>query len=425
MRAAPAGGERLPAGGERLPASAGPHQDDAVDGLGRLEAATAELEPPFAIVDLDALDANAAEMEARAGGKPIRLASKSVRCRPLQARVSQRPGFVGTLAYTLPEALWLTACGVEDVLVAYPSVDRRALAELAALAAERPQPPVAMVDCVEHLHLIEECGARRDAPVRVCIDVDAGWAPLRGRVRIGAKRSPVHTAEQAQALAHEILARPALRLVGLMAYEAQIAGLGDAPHGRPVRGLAIRALQAASRAELARRRAEIVAAVRALAPLELVNGGGTGSLQSTSAEAAVTELGAGSGLYGPTLFDAYRAFKPRPATMFALPIVRRPSRSVATALGGGYLASGPADASRLPSPYLPARLRLDRNEGAGEVQTPLLGGPVRSLALGSRVWFRHAKAGELCERFDRLYAISGDSVVEELPTYRGEGRCFL
>ncbi|HXP37504.1 MAG TPA: amino acid deaminase/aldolase, partial [Solirubrobacteraceae bacterium] len=160
-------------------------------------------------------------------------------------------------------------------------------------------------------------------------------------------------------------------------------------------------------------------------PLELVNGGGTGSLELTAREDAVSELTAGSGLYAPTLFDAYRAFTPRPAALFALPVVRRPGRGVVTALGGGYLASGPADAARLPRPYLPAGLTLDAQEGAGEVQTPLLGSPADGLALGDRVYMRHAKAGELCERFASVHVIAGEEIVEELPTYRGEGRCFL
>jgi D-serine deaminase-like pyridoxal phosphate-dependent protein len=211
----------------------------------------------------------------------------------------------------------------------------------------------------------------------------------------------------------------------MMAYESQIAGLGDAPPGRPLRGAAIRLLQLASARELARRRAAAVRAVRAVAPLQFVNGGGTGSLSGTAREPAVTELAAGSGLYGPTLFDTYHAFKVRPAAMFALPVVRRPGPGVVTVLGGGYLASGPADSSRLPSPYLPAGLRLDGQEGAGEVQTPLLGYAADTLRVGDRVFFRHAKAGELCERFDRLYLIEGERVVEEVPSYRGEGMCFL
>jgi D-serine deaminase-like pyridoxal phosphate-dependent protein len=96
-----------------------------------------------------------------------------------------------------------------------------------------------------------------------------------------------------------------------------------------------------------------------------------------------------------------------------------------TVLGGGYLASGPGDGARVPTPYLPPGLALDREEGAGEVQTPLLGAAADDLALGGRVYFRHAKAGELCERFASLHLIQGGEIVEEVPTYRGEGQCFL
>jgi D-serine deaminase-like pyridoxal phosphate-dependent protein len=392
----------------------------------RLERATAELEAPFALVDMDAMWANAQEMLARAAPKPIRLASKSVRCRALQERVLASPGYRGTLAFTLPEALWLAEHGAEDLLVAYPTTDRAALRRLAEGA-----PVTVMVDSVEQLELIDRAlTGRAHTAISVCIDVDGGWWPLGGGMRVGVKRSPVHTPDQAAALASAITAREGYRLRGVMVYEAQIAGLGDSPPGRPLRGGLIRAMQARSARELRERRAAVVAAVSdvaaaAGAPLELVNGGGTGSLARTAAEAAVTEVTGGSGLYGPALFDSYRAFKPRPAALFALPVVRRPRAGVVTALGGGYLASGPADSARLPRLHLPAGLRLDGQEGAGEVQTPLLGAGADELALGDRVYMRHAKAGELCERFDRLYLLEGERIVDEVPTYRGEGRCFL
>jgi D-serine deaminase-like pyridoxal phosphate-dependent protein len=394
--------------------------------LERLDRATAALDPPFAVVDLDALEANARDLLRRAGGTPIRLASKSIRCRALLERtLASDAGFRGTLAYTLPEALWLAGHGQRDLVVAYPTTDRAALR---ALATRDEDAGIAvMVDDVAQLELIEAAitGAGPRRPIRVCIDADAGWRPLGGRVRIGVKRSPLHSPEQVTALAHAIVARPAFRLVGLMAYEAQIAGLGDRPPGRPLLGLALRAVQRASARELAARRAAIVAAVQEVAPLELVNGGGTGSLELTGAEPAVTEVAAGSGLYGPTLFDAYTRFAPRPAALFALPVTRRPGRGVVTALGGGYLASGSGDRARLPRPYLPAGLRLDGREGAGEVQTPLLGAAADALRIGERVWLRHAKAGELCERFAELHLVAGDRVVETVPTYRGEGQCFL
>jgi D-serine deaminase-like pyridoxal phosphate-dependent protein len=386
----------------------------------RLNAATADLDPPFAVVDLDAFDANAAELLRRAAGKPVRLASKSVRCREL-ARRAHGAGLRGTLAFTLPEALWLEE---DDVVVGYPTVDRAALRELAGSGPARETVTV-MVDSREHLEALAAAGATPEGPVRVCLDVDASWWALGGRIRVGAKRSPLRTAGQVVDLAREVEGRPELALDGLMMYEAQIAGVGDAPPGNPLRGAALRAMQRASGREIADRRAAIVSAVREVAPLRFVNGGGTGSVEATAAEASVTEVAAGSGLFAPTLFDAYRAFTPRPAAFFALPVVRRPSLRAATVLGGGYPASGPAGRDRLPRPAVPPGLRLDPLEGAGEVQTPLLGRGARSLRVGDRVWMRHAKAGELCERFDVLHLVQGDRRVATVPTYRGEGRTFL
>jgi len=389
----------------------------------RYDAATARLEPPFAIVDLEAFQANAADLVRRARGKPIRVASKSVRCRTLLETVLATEGFSGVMAFTLPEALWLAAEGLsDDILVAYPTVDRTALAELAR--DERAAATVTvMVDCAEHLDLIQSVAG--DLPVRVCIDIDAAWRTAGGRVRIGALRSPVRTAEEAAALAGEIVRRPGLRLVGLMAYESQIAGVGDNPPGKPLFSRAVRFVQAQSRVELARRRAAIVKAVRREADLEFVNGGGTGSVEKTAAEMAVTEVAAGSGLYQSVLFDHYTNFTGRPAALFALPVVRRPGPAVVTVLGGGYLASGVGDHSRLPQPFLPAGLRFDPKEGAGEVQTPLIGAAADQLEIGGRVYFRHAKAGELCERFAELHLVDGDKVTATVPTYRGEGKTFL
>jgi D-serine deaminase-like pyridoxal phosphate-dependent protein len=392
----------------------------------RYEAIFAEVEAPFAFVDLDALWANAGEMLARALGKPVRVASKSLRCRALLERLLGDEGFEGLMTFTLPETLWLAERGFENLLLAYPTADTGALGELALRSVANPESaPIVMVDCVAQLDAIESVLGAGAAPVRVCIDVDASWWALGGRIKVGPKRSPVHTVEQAVALAREIERRPQLRLAALMAYEGQIAGVGDRPPGRRLRGRAIRFMQRRSAAELAERRAAIVAAIGEVAELPIVNGGGTGSLELTAAEEAVTEVTAGSGFYAPALFDHYSRFSLTPAAGFALPIVRKPVPSIATALGGGYLASGSGDPARLPVPWLPAGLRLDSEEGAGEVQTPLLGPPAAGLSIGDRVYMRHAKAGELCERFDTLHLVEGDEIIDVVPTYRGEGRTFL
>ena len=382
------------------------------------------LDAPFALVDLDAMWLNAAEMTGRAGGRPIRVASKSVRSRPILERILARDeGFRGLMTFTLDETLWLHGHGFRDLLLAYPTADRAALAHLVRLEGEGR--PIVMVDSIDHLELIATAGASAARPVRVCIELDVGFHLARGRVKIGPKRSSIRTPEQAVAIAREIVRRPGLELAGLMGYEGHIAGVGDRPLGKPVQGRVIRRMQRASAKEIAERRAEVVEAVREVAPLPLVNGGGTGSLHTTSAESAVTELTAGSGFFAPTLFDRYSAFRLRPAAMFALPVVRRPGARTATLLGGGYLASGAAGPDRLPQPHQPEGLKLSSLEGAGEVQTPVTGDTAAALQVGDNVYMRHAKAGELCEHFETLHLVSGGQVVDEVPTYRGEGRCFL
>ncbi|MFF7260159.1 amino acid deaminase/aldolase [Streptomyces sp. NPDC008159] len=391
----------------------------------RYDRATAHLDAPLAIVDLDAFDANADDLARRAGGKPIRVASKSVRCRALLERVLAREGFQGIMSFTLAESLWLARSGFDDILLAYPSADQDAFAELAGdpkLAAA----VTVMVDDPAHLRLIENSRRGGTEVVRVCLELDTSLKLLGGRVRIGARRSPLHSPEQVAEVARAVAERPGFKLVGIMAYEGHIAGVGDSVAGRPLRSRAVRLMQATAKKELAARRAEVVRAVRRVAPdLEFVNGGGTGSVQHTAAEDAVTEIGAGSGLYVPRLFDNYTSFSGRPAALFAMPVVRRPGVGVVTVLGGGYPASGAAGPDRLPVPYLPEGLKYDPQEGPGEVQTPLLGAPADDLLLGDKVWFRHAKAGELCERFDVLHLVEGDEVTATVPTYRGEGHTFL
>jgi D-serine deaminase-like pyridoxal phosphate-dependent protein len=398
------------------------------DRLARYGAALAELDPPFAFVDLDAMWANSAAMLRRAGGKPIRVASKSLRCRGLLSDVLARdPGYRGVLAFTLPEALWLWDEGFRDLLVAYPTVDRAALRALSAVTADDPRhAPIVMIDSVDHLDLIDAAvGRERGAAIRVCLDFDASYWVAGGKLRLGPKRTPVHAPGEARRLAEEINGRPGFELVAMMSYEGHIAGVGDVVPGNPVKSLAIARLQRASYEELRARRAEAVRSVRAVADLELVNAGGTGDLHLIADEDAVTEGAAGSGFYAPALFDNYSAFSLDPAAFFALPVCRRPSADVATVLGGGYLASGVGGRDRMPVPYLPSGLTVDRFEGTGEVQTPLHGEAAARLQIGDRVYFRHVKAGELCERFDRLYLVSGDTIVGELPTYRGEGKTFL
>ena len=400
---------------------------DVQDRYARYDRATADLDPPFAVVDLAAFDSNARDLVRRSGGVPIRVVSKSLRCRHLIERALARPGYRGIMCYSLAEAIWLHSIGLsDDLLVAYPTADRAALRALAADEAARQHITVT-IDSAGHLDFIDATIGAGHPQIRVCLDLDMSWRPLAHGpvVQIGTWRSPLRSPAEAALFAETVLKRPGFSLVGVLGYEGQIAGLGDAPPGRPVRAALVQAMQARSSAELNDRRTEVVRRIRAIAPLEFVNGGGTGSLESTSADKSVTELAAGSGLVGPTLFDAYAKFHPQPALLYALPVVRRPKAGVATLFSGGYVASGTGTPDRLPSPFWPAGLRLTKTEGAGEVQTPVLGTAADGLRIGDRVWMRHAKGGELAERITRYHLISPDEPdAVSVPTYRGDGQCF-
>jgi D-serine deaminase-like pyridoxal phosphate-dependent protein len=397
-----------------------------------LTAATAELDTPFGAISVEALAANAFDLLDRAAGMPIRVASKSVRVRGVLDAVLALPGYRGILAYTLPEALWLAEgdARYDDIVVGYPSVDRAAIARLAG-DAQLASRVTLMIDDLAQLDLIDAVVApnRRAAPIRLALELDSSYeSVLLGHV--GVRRSPVHTAEAARTIAAAIVARPGFRLVGMMGYEAQIAGLTNKGTGRATaRAAVIRRMQRASAAELADRRGAAVAAVRELAELEFVNGGGTGSLETTRVDASVTELAAGSGLFGPHLFDGYVQFTPAPAAAFSLSVVRRPTPQIATLLGGGWIASGPTGPDRQPQLVWPEGLSTLPREASGEVQTPVTGAAAERLSVGDRVWLRHTKAGELSEHVNAFALVTdvgnGAELVGELPTYRGEGKAFL
>jgi len=376
-----------------------------------LESATAGLPAPFAAVDLTAFDANAEDLVRRASGRPIRVASKSVRCRTLLRRVLDRPGFAGVMAYAVPEAVWLVRHGFSDVFVAYPSVDVDWIRSV--VQDEQLRGDITLtIDSVEHVQFLA-AQVGKGSGLRVALDVDCS---LRiNKLHLGVRRSPLRTPSQAMTVTRSAL-DAGLRVAGVMFYDAQVAGMPD-------RGPHLKVLKKRSLADLAHRRAPLVEVVRALTDLDFVNGGGTGSLDRLATADSLTELAAGSGLYAPTLFDAYDDFTPRPAMTFALPVVRRPAKGIVTAYSGGYVASGEPGWSRVPTPVNRA-LSLIRTEAAGEVQTPLRGPTADRLRIGDRVWMRGAKAGELLERFDHVHLVEEGRFVETVPSYRGEGQNF-
>ena len=379
---------------------------------------------PAAFIDLDALDANLADLRTRAGTLPIRLVTKSVRSVAILRRVlASGAPFRGLMCYSPAEAAWLASQGFHDLLVAYPSVEP---GDLRAVAAQlRAGRTIAlMVDSAAQVQRIAAIAQLEGVVQPLAIDLDMS-SDFPG-LHFGVFRSPINGPDAALALAAEIARHPSLRLDGLMGYESQIAGLMDEVPGQQLKNAVVRLLKRRSIPEVNERRRATVAALAAAGhALRFVNGGGTGSFESTRNDSSVTELAAGSGLYVPTLFDHYRAFRGRPAAGFAVAVTRAPAPGIVTCAGGGYPASGPGGADRMPRPWLPEGCGLIGTEGAGEVQTPVRVPAGVALAPGDPLLFRHAKAGELCERFNELLLIEGGAVVDKVATYRGDGKCFL
>jgi D-serine deaminase-like pyridoxal phosphate-dependent protein len=388
----------------------------------RLKAAIQGRPLPLGLVDLDAMDANVALFADVTRDKAVRVATKSIRSPALLRHAVDRGGapFGTLMTYAARETPWLLEAGFKDLLLAYPTTQSGDLALVAKANAEGAVVSV-VADASEHLDALEAAGRAASTKIPVVIDVDVSYRAVGG-VHLGVLRSPLRSPEQVRDFAVEITKRAHLSFHGVMAYEAQVAGIADHDPFSPRLDAIKRGIKALSRTDVARSRAEIVRALtEAGMPPPLFNGGGTGSIHSSLADPSLSEVTVGSGFLASHLFDHYRDVPLRPAVYFALEVVRAPRPDVVTCHGGGYIASGEAGPSRLPRPALPEGLSLVPLEGAGEVQTPLRVPRGVSLRIGDPVFFRHAKAGELAEHFTEYLLVRGGEVVGEAKTYRGLG----
>lgn len=386
---------------------------------------------PLAFIDLEAFDANIDYVRSvvEGTGRSVRLGTKSIRCEPLTKRIFERggAGFRGLLTFTVQETAWLADKGYDDMLVAYPTVQPSDM-ELMARMAKAGRKVMLMVDHLEHLKALSLAGQKAGTEILACLEVDMAYRPLgAGAVHLGMRRSPLRTPDEALALVRSAKGLPNVRINSIMGYEGHIAGTSDNVPGKSLNNALMRFIKRQSIHEFTPRRDAVVQALRAEGvQLEIVNGGGSGSLVSTLADPLVTEVTVGSGFYCSALFHHFREVEYRPAAFFATQVVRIPAPGMVTCLGGGYTASGPMGPDKLPRPVLPVGLKYLSLEGAGEVQTPLaLPEDCPALELGDPVVFQHAKSGELCERFSELKLIQNGKIIDRVPTYRGEGQTFL
>lgn len=385
---------------------------------------------PAAVVDLDAFDRNVdlfvRFLESSGGRHSIRLASKSVRVPALMRRVLDRGApFRGLMCYTPTEAEFLAQNGFDDLLVAYPTHQANDLASLRRVH-ESGKTIRQMVDSVAAAQHIAGAMQGVAKPFEIVLDIDMSLRMARGGVHLGVRRSPIRSAQQVLDFFRAIAKLPSIRCRSLMGYEAQVAGIGDDNPFKRSTAPILNWVRSKSITRGADLRREITDVLREDGfEIELFNGGGSGSILSTAAEPWLTEVTVGSGLLCSHLFSYYRSLPLQPACFFVLQACRASDPGYVTCSGGGYIASGEPGWEKVPVPYLPAGLRLVSVEGCGEVQTPVRVPKGTKLAVGDPVLFRHAKAGELAEHFNSYRLVENGAIIDEVPTYRGLGQCFL
>lgn len=388
----------------------------------RFDQAFQEIERPFAWIDFDALDKNIATVRNDCGEKNIRIATKSIRSIEILRYIHDNlPNGIGYMTFTAAETLFLLQQHFDDFLLGYPVMEEDSVRQLLHFV-KAGKTVTFMVDKQEHVSFLARLGQELGVRVQVCIDINV--SNDFKLLYFGTKRSSLYSLESLTPFLKFIEQQPYIEVVGAMGYEAQIAGVGNRP-ANAIKGRIIEAMQQQAKKQVTQFRRLAIAHIKAYFPkVRFINGGGSGSMAYTAQQREVTEITVGSAFYAPALFDQFTHLQLEKAAGFALRVTRKPEKNIVVCHGGGYTASGAIGVDRLPVFYEPAFYSYLSLEGAGEVQSPIKV-KHKKVKVGDTLYFRHAKAGELCERFQKLHGIRGDKYAGSFNTYRGDGQCFL
>jgi D-serine deaminase-like pyridoxal phosphate-dependent protein len=133
----------------------------------------AELETPALLIDLDALEANLAEMAAVAARAGVRLRPHTKTHKsPEIARMQVAAGAAGITCAKLGEAEVMADAGLDDLLIAYPLVGEPKLRRLGGLL-ERARVRVSL-DSVEVAEGLGRVGRDLGRDLEVLVEVDTG-----------------------------------------------------------------------------------------------------------------------------------------------------------------------------------------------------------------------------------------------------------
>jgi len=381
------------------------------------------IERPFAWLDFDALDQNIDFVNKASGQKQIRIATKSIRSVEVLKYIKQHlERCSGFMTFTARETLYLLEKGFNHLLIGYPVYEEQAISEIASFV-KAGKDITFMIDHIEQAFLLQKIAEISGIHFQICIDLN--MSSDYHVLYFGTKRSPISTIEKLQSFLEQLRPLTNLRIHAAMGYDAQIAGVADvSAEFFGLKGKLIRLLKRHSKKGVTRFRQDGVKVISKNHQLAFVNAGGSGSMKYCCTQDDVTEITVGSAFFAPALFDGYDDLKLAPAAGFALRITREFSDHIFVCHGGGYIASGAIGKDRLPAFLEPQYYSFTPLEGAGEVQTPIVV-KNRSQRIGDTIYFRHAKAGELCERFNELHTTRSGTYTGSIRTYRGDGQCFL
>ena len=394
---------------------------------------------PAMFVNLNALDVNIDRITKVAfrTGTSLRIATKSVRCVEILRRIVARAGSVmcGFMCFSVEEAAFLESEGFDDFLIPYPTVQTPDI-KTATLLTLSGKTITLTVDCVEHVSILDSLVAKfceeigdSDLFLRVAIDLDTSYE-LYG-IKLGAHRSNIDSVDKFKQVAKAIADSKHLTLVGVVGYEASVAGLPDSNPFTHLPSFLMRFLKRQFFNNCKKFRADISlhCAKSGDINLEFFNGSGSGNIEDACNDVSLTEVAVGSAFLQSQLFDYYASNMCQPAICFALQTTRVNSEYVCTQ-GGGFVASGSCSSDKFPRPFLnPMTLTHYSDEGYGEVQTPLKvksgsRGQKDKSQIGDPILFRPAKSGEIAERFNEYVLLQDNKIVKSCKTYRGQGLSF-
>jgi D-serine deaminase-like pyridoxal phosphate-dependent protein len=362
----------------------------ASDAPQQVDVSKWELDTPALCVDLDALEANLAAMQAAVvrNGIAARPHAKTHKC-PAIARLQIESGAVGICTAKVSEAEVMLEHGIDRVLMTTSNVTPFKIARAMRLR-RRHSGFVQATDSPENARDLSEAAVAAGVTADVVIDVDPGM-----------NRTGITPGRPALELAQLVDRLPGLRLLGLLCYD------GGSQH---VRGFAERKARTLERlAPAAETRALME---RAGLDTGIFSGGGTGTYNIDHETPGLTDVQVGSYVFMDAQYlEIGGASDPEVYSDF------QPSLTIlTTVLNSQYAGQVTTDAGakactiNQPWPIVKGETGMSYRSGSDEFGTLRYEDPSRTYLVGDKLELIVSHCDPVVNLYDEMYAIRGDRV---------------